>query len=68
MSDRYFDETLQAWITVCRPGAAKGILTVEGFRGAKRGKQREGKGFGQPTKPEPRPWTGNGKRKRTGAR
>ena len=35
VSERYFDEGLQAWVTVCRPGSAKGILTVEGFRGAK---------------------------------
>lgn len=68
MTERYFDEQLQVWVTVCRPGAAKGILTVENFRGAKRSRWAAEKGSGSPEKPKARGWTGSSKRKRDGAR
>ena len=57
---RYFDDALQAWVTVCRPGSAKGILTAEGFRGSTRSKGRPvAKGAAIE-----RAWEGTGKRAR----
>ncbi|WP_299641041.1 hypothetical protein [Devosia sp.] len=60
MTDRYFDETLQAWVTVCRPGAAKGILTADGFRGAR----AAGWGAAKSAAAQTRAWDGVGKRGR----
>jgi len=59
MTERYFDEQLQVWVTVCRPGAAKGILTVEGFRGVKAAGYRAAKSASAA-----KAWTGAGKRSR----
>jgi len=59
MPDRYFDEKLQAWVTVIRPGRAKGALTVEGFRGA------ASSGWGAAkSAAASRAWAGAGKRSR----
>lgn len=60
MTDRYFDEGLQAWVTVLRPGSAKGILTVEGFRGARASGYRAAKSASAA-----KGWSGSGKRSRT---
>jgi hypothetical protein len=59
MTERYFDETMQAWVTVCRPGAAKGILTAEGFRGARASGYQAAKSAAAV-----RAWEGTGKRSR----
>ena len=69
MTERYFDDELQAWVTVCRPATAKGALTVEGFRGA----SKQGVSYAKGTAPAPsnvptRPWTGKAKRRRSGNR
>ena len=64
MTDRYFDEGLQAWVTVCKPGRARNVLTMEGFRGATRSRWSHEKGGGEPVKAPVKGWTGPAKRKR----
>lgn len=68
MTERYFDERLQTWVTVYRPGTAKGAITASGFRGAKRGHWSTAADHGSPEKPKVRGWTGPSKRKRSGNR
>lgn len=59
MSEGYFDEQLQVWVTVCPPGTAKGALTIEGFRGAKASGYRAAKSASAA-----KGWSGSGKRSR----